>query len=90
VEKCRLAEQKRSLAVRSLGLARERCRLDELRLSLGQITRLDLMETLIEYTKKEIMAVEAATSLLESERELERFLDISPGGLARFAALSGL
>jgi len=89
VEKCALAEQKRALAVRSLNLAAERCRLDELRLNLGQITRLNLMETLIEYAKKEIAAVEAATNLLESERELERFLDLNPGGLARFAAPAG-
>ena len=85
VEKCSLAEQKRILALEAVALAFERCRLEELRLSLGQITRLNLMEAFLEYTQKEITAVEAASSLLEAERELERFLDLKPGELAVFA-----
>jgi hypothetical protein len=44
------------------------------------------METLIEQTQREISAVQAAISLLEAERELERFLDLRPGELAMFAA----
>jgi len=88
VEKCALAERKRILAVEAIKLSAERCRLDELRLNLGQITRLDLMETLMEYTEKEIAAVQAAAAILEAERELERFLDLKPGELAFFAASS--
>jgi outer membrane protein TolC len=88
VEKCSLIDSKRILAVEAIALAAERCRLEELRLSLGQITRIDLMETYIEYTQKEIAAVEAAAALLEAERELERFLDLRPGELAVFAASS--
>jgi len=86
VEKCTLVEQKRILALDSARLSEERCHLEELRLDLGQITRLKLMETLIEQTQKEIAVVEAAVALLEAERELERFLDLKPGELAAFAA----
>ena len=86
VEKCALAEQKRGFAVEAVALAAERQRLEELRLGLGQITRLDLMETVMEYSQKEIAAVQAAAALLEAERELERLLDLAPGELAAFAA----
>jgi outer membrane protein TolC len=88
VEKCSLADTKRRLALEAAGLAAERCRLEELRLSLGQITRIELMEVMIEYTGKETAAVEAAVALLEAERELERLLDLKPGELAVFAAQS--
>jgi hypothetical protein len=86
VEKCALAEQKRILALEASALGNERCRIEEIRLDLGHITRLQLMETFIEQTQKEIAAIEAATALLEAERELERFLDLRPGELAVFAA----
>ena len=86
VEKCALAEQKRILALEAAALGNERCRIEEIRLDLGHITRLQLMETFIEQTQKEIAAIEAATALLEAERELERFLDLRPGELAVFAA----
>jgi outer membrane protein TolC len=85
VEQCRLGDRKRNLAVESLALAAERYRLEEFRLGLGQITRIDLMEARLEYAQKEIAAVEAALSLLEVERELERLLDLRPGELAVFA-----
>ena len=87
VEKCALIEQKRLLAFESYALGLERFRIEEIRLSLGHITRLKLMEVLIEQTQREIAVVQAATALLEAERELERFLDLEPGGLASFAAL---
>ncbi|MDR2258082.1 MAG: TolC family protein [Treponema sp.] len=86
VEQCRLGDRKRSLAVESLALAAERYRLEEVRLGLGQITRIDLMEARLEYAQKAIAAVEAAAALLEAERELERLLDLRPGELAVFAA----
>lgn len=85
VEKCALAEQKRILALEAAKLGEERCRLEELRLELGQITRLKLMEILIEQTQKEIAVVQAATSLLEAERQLEFFLDLNPGELKTFS-----
>jgi len=85
IEKCVLAGQKRDLAVEAAFLGSERCRIEEIRLGLGQITRINLMEYFIEQTQKEIAVVQAATSLLEAERELERFLDLGPGGLALFA-----
>jgi len=85
VEKCKLAEQKRILSLDAAVLAAERCRIEEIRLELGQITRIDLMETMIEKTQRDIAAVEAATAILQAERELEKFLDLRPGELATFA-----
>jgi len=84
VEKCVLAERRRVLALEASSLGVDRCRIDETRLALGQITRTRLMESLIEQTQREIAAVQAATALLEAERELERFLDLEPGGLSIF------
>jgi hypothetical protein len=43
------------------------------------------MDAMLVYTEREIAAVRAAVSMLEAERELERFLDLPPGGLALFA-----
>jgi len=82
VEKCLIAEQKRILAIEAAALGTERCRIEKLRLNLGQITRINLMEALIEQTQKEIAIIQAATALLEAERELERCLDLKPGELA--------
>jgi outer membrane protein TolC len=84
LEKCVLAEQKRLLSLESASLGIERCHIEEIRLGLGQITRLDLMEVLLEQTQKEIAVIEAAIALLEAERELERFLDLRPGELEVF------
>ena len=85
VEKCMLLEQRRILAVEALELEAERFRLAELRLELGRITRLELMDYTLSFAEREIAALRAAVSLLEAERELERFLDLSPGDLAQFA-----
>jgi len=85
VEKCALAGQKRALAVEAAALGAERSRIEEIRLNLGQITRLDLMESFIEQTQREIAVVEAATFMLEAERELEQLLDLKPGELVNFA-----
>jgi hypothetical protein len=87
VEKCVLAERKRLLTIEAAALGSERCRIEEIRLELGQITRLRLMEVLIEQTQREIAVVESAIALLEAERELERFLDLEPGKLAEFASM---
>jgi outer membrane protein TolC len=87
VERCGMGDRQRSLAVEALALAAERYRLEEFRLGLGQITRIDLMEARLEYAQKEIAAVEAAAALLAAERELERLLDLRPGELAAFAAV---
>jgi outer membrane protein TolC len=83
-EKCRLINGKRILALESLELSAKQFRLAELRLDLGQITRLDLMEARQEYTQRELALVETAITLLEAEREVERFLDLRPGTLADF------
>jgi len=88
IEKCTLAEQKRLLAVEAAALGNDRCRIEETRLGLGYITRLRLMEIFIEQTQREIAVIQAATALLEAERELERFLDLKPGELSLLAELN--
>jgi outer membrane protein TolC len=89
VEKCTLVDQKRGLAVEAVALAAERYRIEQVRQGLGHITRLELMEAFIEFTQKEIAAVEAAKALLEAERELERLLNLRPGELAAYAVGGG-
>ena len=84
VDNLRLSEQRRELAIESLKLGAEKYRLSEVLLSLGRITRVELMEERLEYEKKEVMAVEAAIALLEAERSLERLIDLPPGTLAGF------
>jgi outer membrane protein TolC len=84
VEKCRMADRKRELAVEGRELAGERYRLAELRMELGLLTRIELMEERIDYSKKEIAAVEASMALLAAERELEKLMGFRPGELAAF------
>jgi outer membrane protein TolC len=86
LEKCGLMDRQRKLAVESLDSAGERLRLAELRMELGQLTRIDFMEARLEYTRREIAAVEAAVALLDAERNLERLLDLYPGELASLAS----
>jgi outer membrane protein TolC len=81
VEKCSIADEKRQAAVDALAIGAERLHIEELRLELGKITRIELMDFMLEYIQKEIAAVQAAISLLESERALEKLLDIKPGEL---------
>ncbi len=85
LEACYLTERKRELAVESLILSANRLKLTELRLELGQITRIDLMTAQIECAQKEVETVAIAVSLLESERALETILDLPPGGLSDLA-----
>ena len=85
LEKCLLAERRRSLAVDAVDMAAKRYGLEEIRLGLGQITRLELMQAFITFTEKEITAVESAVALIQTERELERLLGLRPGELAVFA-----
>ena len=85
LEKCRLAERRRGIAVEAIDMAVKRCGLEEIRLGLGQITRLELMQAYISCTEKEIAAVESVIALMQMEREFERLLDLKPGELAAFA-----
>jgi outer membrane protein TolC len=85
IEKCLLLDQRRVLALEAIELESERYRLAQLKLELGRITRVELMDAMLVYAEREISAVRAAVSLLEAERELEQFLDLPPGGLALFA-----
>jgi len=83
VEKCKLADEKRRLAIKAAELTVQRCALEELRLNLGQITRVQLMEALLDKTQKEVNLIQAAAALMEAERELEKILNLKPGELAR-------
>jgi hypothetical protein len=85
LEKCTLIEKKRRLALEAINAAERRCKLEEIRLDLGQITRIDLIKAQITCTEKEIAAVEAAINLLTVEREIEQLLDLKPGELEVFA-----
>jgi outer membrane protein TolC len=86
IEKCLLLDQRRVLALEALELEAGRYRLTELKLELGKITRVELMDAMLVYAEREISTVRAAVSLLEAERELESFLNLPPGSLAIFAA----
>ena len=87
VEKYALLDQKRSLAVQIMELETERYRLAELKLELGRLTRVELMEARLSCAEREIAAVKAAISMLEAERELENFLSLAPGELKYFSGL---
>jgi outer membrane protein TolC len=89
VERCRLLEKKRRLALESMELEAERYRLAERRTDLGQFTRVELMEARLDYARRETAAVETAVSLLEAERELEKLLDLRPGELEQLGSLGG-
>lgn len=81
VKQCALLDDKRDLAVQALMLEEEKYRLAELKLELGRLTRVQLMEARLEYASSEAAAAEAALVLLEAERELEKLLGLEPGGL---------
>lgn len=85
VERCAFLDRKRVLALQALELEGERYRLSELKLELGKLTRVELMEARLDYAAKEVAAVEAAVSLLEGERELERIMGLRPGELSAAA-----
>lgn len=89
VKKCALLDRRRVLALDALELEGERFRLAELKLSLGEITRIDLMEARLDYAKQEAAVVEAAAAVLQAERELERLLDLGPGELTALAEMDG-
>jgi outer membrane protein TolC len=88
LEKCRISERRRDLSLELNELAASRVELSLLKLSLGQIRRVDLMEDQLDLAEAEIHAVEAAASLLEAERELEELLNLPPGGLKDFSTRS--
>jgi outer membrane protein TolC len=85
VERCVFLERKRVLTLEALELEGERYRLSELKLELGQLTRVELMDARLDYAAREVAAVEAAISLLKGERELERILGLKPGELSAAA-----
>lgn len=86
VELCMLADRKRELCLKALDLGRIKKELAEVYLDLGQITRLEFMQSCLEFSQKEINAVEAAVELQQTEQNLERIMGLSPSGLEAFAA----
>ena len=84
INNLRLCEQRRAVAVESMRLGAEKYRLSQVLLSLGRITRIELMEERLEYARKEAAAAEAAIALMEAERSLERFIDLPPGTLESY------
>ena len=89
VRTCALLDRRLILAQEALELEGKKFHLAELRLSLGEITRIDLMEARVNYAKREAAVVEAAVALLQAERELERLLDLGPGELFLLAESDG-
>jgi hypothetical protein len=85
VKTCSLLDKKRVLAMEALKLEGEKYYLAELRMTLGEITRIELMEARLDYAKREAELVDAAVAVLRAERELERLLDLGPGELAVLA-----
>jgi len=75
----RLFDRRRVLSIEVMELEKEKYELSELKLTLGEITRIDLMELRLECARKEAAVVEAAVVLLQAIRELERILDMDYG-----------
>jgi outer membrane protein TolC len=84
LERCAILDRKRVLFLEARELAARKVELSALRVSLGQMRRVDFMEDQLELAEAETGAVEAALAVLEAERELERLLDLAPGGLEDF------
>ena len=85
VRTCSLLDRRRILALEALELERKKFHLAELKLGLGEITRIDLMEARLNFAKREASVIEAAAALLHAERALERLLDLAPGELSLLA-----
>ena len=85
VRTCALLNRRRLLALEALELEGKKFQLAELKLDLGGITRVELMEARLSYAKREAAVIEAAAALLQAERELERLLDLAPGELSLLA-----
>ena len=75
------AAQKKNLALKARELAAEKTRIAELKQSLGFITRLEFMQSGIDYAQAEIAAVNAAVEEAAAVREVERLAALLPGGL---------
>jgi outer membrane protein TolC len=88
VEKYRISDRKRMLSIEAMRLAGERFKLDGVKHDLGQITRLELMESGIKLAEKEIDCIKAAVAFLSAESELENLLNIPEGGLLRFSSIN--
>jgi len=89
IKLCHLLEQKRDLAAQAVRVGQQKSQLLEVRGTLGQITRLELMKGQIEAGKREEALVSAAVDLLGAERDLEILLDLSPGSLDDFSRRYG-
>jgi outer membrane protein TolC len=81
VEKIKLIIQKKDLAVSTEELALRQMHISELQHSLGQITRIELMELETEYMQSRLATVAAAVEVLTAVRELEKLMALNPGEL---------
>lgn len=86
VKSCVAADQKRRIALGKFALSQKQLELAKLKHSLGQMTSLEMMKARIGLSQEEIGLVEAAVGVLEAERNLEKLLDLGPGGLAAYIA----
>lgn len=84
-----LAQQKRDAASRALELADSRARLARLKASIGQAVRTESVRAELARAEKAIDLVDAAAAMVASERELEKLLDMEPGGLLADRSLTG-
>jgi outer membrane protein TolC len=84
-----LAERKRDAAARALELADSRLRLARLLASMGQAVHLEPVKAELARAEKAIDLVDAAAAMVVAARELERLLDMPPGGLLADGALLG-
>ncbi|GHV22068.1 hypothetical protein FACS189494_08360 [Spirochaetia bacterium] len=90
VEKCSVANQKKTLSLESRDLAEQRLTLSKLKHELGQLTSIDFMKVQIELTKKNIELIQSVAAQLAAERELEKLLDLKPGELKKITSSNNI
>jgi outer membrane protein TolC len=83
LEKIKLIAKKKELTVQTEELSLQKIHVAELRHSLGQLTRLEMMEMENEYAQSRLASVEAAIEELSAIRELEKMMALNPGELER-------
>lgn len=85
LERCRYSDEKRIIALQALSLSEDLLALSKIRFDLGEITGLDLLEIHVEFTRKELEVLQCAIEVRSAERQLEKILNLPPGGLNNFA-----
>lgn len=80
-----IAARRRDSARSGLDLARRQQALCQVRVRLGQATRLEALDAELACAKAELGLLDAAMGLLSAQRDLERILGLDPGALPAFA-----